>query len=153
MTEIVIIDTTVLLNLLNITGRNQQHEESMSEFRRLIDCKAEFLIPLAVVFEISNHIKRSDNGRRYECAVKLRDAVSQVMDQSRFWIGTIQFPDPDDFMAWIDEYPEYCAGAIDLNDLSIIKEWHRIRDISRNQRVRIWSYDSDLEGYDYPSQN
>ena len=64
MSEVVIIDTTVLLNLLNITGRNQQREESVSEFRRLIDCEAEFLIPLAVIFEVSNHIKRSDNGMK-----------------------------------------------------------------------------------------
>ena len=133
MAEIVIIDTTVLLNLLNITGRNQQREESMGEFRRLIDCKAEFLIPLAVIFETSNHIKQSDNGRRHECAERLRDAVNQIMDESGFWIGTIRFPYPNEFVTWVDEYPRYAARQIDLNDLSIIKEWHKIREINPNQ--------------------
>ena len=42
MTDIVIIDTTVLLNLLNVTGRNQNREESVDEFRRLLSINAEF---------------------------------------------------------------------------------------------------------------
>lgn len=36
----------------------------MSGFRRLIDCEAEFLIPLAVVFETSGHIKSVQKGFR-----------------------------------------------------------------------------------------
>ena len=81
---------------------------------------------------------------------RLRDAVNQITNGLGFWIGTIRFPDPNEFMAWIDEYPRYAACQIDLNDLSIIKEWERMCEINPNQRVRIWSYDSDLEGYDYP---
>ena len=58
MTDIVIIDTTVLLNLLNVKGRNQNRAESVGEFRELININAEFLIPLATIFETSNHILR-----------------------------------------------------------------------------------------------
>ena len=148
MTDIVINDTSVPLNLLDIEGRNQNRNESIRELRRLANRGAEFLIPLAAVFETSNHIKRADNGRRREWGKRLRDAVSGPVDGSKFWVGTIQFPDRHEFMKWIDDYPNYAARKTDLNDLSIIKEWERMCKICPNQRVRIWSLDYRLMGYD-----
>lgn len=148
MTDIVIIDTSVLLNLLDIEGRNQNRDASISELRQLANHSAEFLIPLATVFETSNHIKRANNGRRREWAERLRDAVTRTVDGSKFWIGTIQFPDPNEFMEWIHDYPNCAAHRKDLNDLSIIKEWDKICKICPNQRVRIWSLDCHLMGYD-----
>ena len=151
MTDIVIIDTTVLLNLLNVTGRNQNREESVDEFRRLLSINAEFLIPLATIFETSNHIKqvkRVGNQIKRRWAEKLRDAVTQTVDGSEFWIGAIRFPDPNEFNKWIDEYPNCAARGKDLNDISIIKEWCRMREIYPNRRVRIWSFDQHLMGYD-----
>ena len=135
MTDIVIIDTTVLLNLLNITGRNQNRAESVNEFRRLLNGNAEFLIPLATVFETSNHIKRAGNGRKRRWAERLRNAVVQTVDGSEFWIGPIRFPDSNEFMEWIDEYPNCSVRGKDLNDLSIIKEWNRMCEIHPNRRV------------------
>ena len=84
MTDIVIIDTSVLLNLLDIEGRNQNRDESISELHRLANHSAEFLIPLAAVFETSNHIKRAANGRRREWAKKRRDAVTGPVDGLKF---------------------------------------------------------------------
>ena len=101
MTDIVIIDTTVLLNLLSISGRNQNRVESVDEFRRLLSINAEFLIPLATIFETSNHIKqvkRVGNQIKRRWAEKLRDAVTQTVGGSEFWIGTIRFPDPNEFI-------------------------------------------------------
>ena len=67
---------------------------------------------------------------------------------SEFRIGMIRFPNPKEFMDWIDEYPRFSANLKDLNDLSIVKEWERMYDVVSSGRVRIWSYDSDLAGYD-----
>ena len=151
MTDIVIIDTTVLLNLLDVTGRNQNRSESVGEFRELISINAEFLIPLATIFETSNHIKqvkRVGNQIKRRWAEKLRDTVTQTVDGSEFWIGTIRFPDPNEFIEWVDEYPNCSIRGKDLNDLSIIKEWRKMCEIYPNRRVRIWSFDGHLMGYD-----
>lgn len=148
MNAVVIIDTSVMLNLLNIPGNNQRREDAKSKFRQLLDDKAEFLIPLATIFETSNRIKWMGNGRRYECAKRLRDAATQAVDGAGYGVGEIRFPEPNEFMGWIDRYPDCAARGKDLNDLSIIEEWHMMRDLNPRRRVRIWSYDQHLMGYD-----
>ena len=151
MTDIVIIDTTVLLNLLNVKGRNQNRAESVGEFRELINFNAEFLIPLATIFETSNHIKQVKgvgNQIKRRWAERLRDAVTRKGDSSEFWIGKIRFPDSNEFIEWVDEYPNCSVRGKDLNDLSIIREWRRMCEIYPNRRVRIWSFDRHLMGYD-----
>lgn len=149
MSAVVIIDTSVMLNLLNIPGNNQKREDAKDEFRQFLEDEAEFLIPLATIFETSNRIKRiGRNGRRHICAIRLRDAVTQAADGAGYGVGEIRFPEQNEFMGWIDCYPDCAARGKDLNDLSIIKEWHKMRDLNPHRRVRIWSYDCHLTGYD-----
>ena len=149
MNAVVIIDTSVMLNLLNIPKNNQRRENAKTEFRQFRDGGAEFLIPLATIFETSNRIKWMANGRRYECAKRLRDAVNRAAEGAGFGVGEIRFPEPSEFKGWIDRYPDCAARGKDLNDFSIIQEWYKMRELCYpRRRVKIWSYDQHLMGYD-----
>lgn len=58
-----IIDTSVLVNILDIPNMNQNHEEAMEEFERLIESDQDTLIlPLATIIEAGNHIAHISNG-------------------------------------------------------------------------------------------
>ena len=58
---VVIVDTTVLLNLLNVPGFNEATEVVDQEFRQFSREDGILMLPLATVFETGNHI--ADVGR------------------------------------------------------------------------------------------
>lgn len=64
MGEIVIVDTSILLNVLNMPGRNEQREAVLTELEQCIDDGATLLLPLGAVLEIGNHIARLANGNQ-----------------------------------------------------------------------------------------
>ena len=64
MSDIVIVDTSVLLNVLDVPRRNQDRDAVLAEFDALVDGSASILLPMAVVFETGNHIARLSNGRQ-----------------------------------------------------------------------------------------
>ena len=46
------------------------------------------------------------------------------------------------------DFPDSATRRISIGDLSIIKAWERTRIQNRGRRVRIWSLDQHLVGYD-----
>jgi hypothetical protein len=51
-------------------------------------------------------------------------------------------------MAMRNKSAEKMREGVSLADLSIIKEWERNCALHPMSRVRVWSLDSDLAGYD-----
>lgn len=147
--EVVIIDTSVLLNVLNVPDRNQDRDEILEQFKALGDANTYFLLPLAAVFETGNHIAKLLDGRkRRQYAQKLRDRVTEAIAGDAPW-KPVQFPDSGEVSAWLREFPQYAMQKIDMSDLSIINAWEAARARYRNLRVRIWSLDQHLQGYDH----
>ena len=50
--------------------------------------------------------------------------------------------------SWLAEFPARAAEGIGLGDLSIIKTYEEQCALHPNARVRIWTYDDHLSGYD-----
>lgn len=51
MSEIVVIDTSVFLNVLDVPGFNQDRDSVLRELERLINRNATLLLPMAAVVE------------------------------------------------------------------------------------------------------
>ena len=51
MSSIVLLDTSVLLNVLDVPGRNQQRDAILTELELLIDSAAHLFIPMAAIIE------------------------------------------------------------------------------------------------------
>jgi len=56
MSKILIIDTSVLCNILNIPGRCQDRQAILDEFVLENELKSEFFVPFGTVLETGNHI-------------------------------------------------------------------------------------------------
>ena len=56
MSDIVIVDTSVLLNVLDVPAFNQDRAEVFERFGELLDADANFLLPMAAIFETGDHI-------------------------------------------------------------------------------------------------
>lgn len=157
MSAIVLLDTSVYLNVLDVPRYNQERAAVLDEFQACIEGGDYFLLPLATVWETGNHIADLADGqtrRRY--AQVLLDDVTKAFSGEVPYRAT-HFPDREEFLNWLGDFPDLAMRSksqtklregISLADLSIIKEWQQNCARHALSRVRIWSLDSDLAGYD-----
>ena len=87
MSDIVIVDTSVLLNVLDIPAFNQNRAEIFAEFDELLDSGASFLLPMAAVFETGDHIADLPDGRRRRRYAKVfRDRIREALEGQAPWV-------------------------------------------------------------------
>ena len=157
MSAIVLVDTSVFLNVLDVPGFNQDRDIVLVGFDTRIRSGQHFLLPMATVWETGNHISRlPTGGLRREFATRLVEQVRRAVTGEAPYRATY-LPERDEFLIWINEFPDHAMRnksptktncGVSLADLSIIKEWERTRSINSMSRVLIWSLDGDLAGYD-----
>ncbi|MBF0152698.1 MAG: hypothetical protein HQL64_03030 [Magnetococcales bacterium] len=148
MKDIVLIDTSVLLNILDVPKRNQMRDEIDDELGNLTQEETELLLPMATIVETGNFIVKIEDGNsRRELGEAFIETIRESYEGNAPW-SPIDFPDLKSVMPWLDEFPEYAMRGIGFADLSIIKDWERMCRLNPRSRVRIWSLDKHLSGYD-----
>ncbi len=148
MPDVVIVDTSVLLNVLDVPRRNQDRDAVLAEFKKLVEREVSLLLPMAALFETGNHIARLPNGgRRRHHAEHFCDQVRMALEGKAPWTP-VPLPEPADLAQWLDEFPDHAMRKTGMGDLSIIKAWEAACTRHPNRRVRIWSLDGDLQSYD-----
>lgn len=148
MSNVVIVDTSVLLNVLDVPSFNQDRERVLAQFGRLVDADASFLLPLATIFETGDHIADLPDGRqRRRYAEEFRATIREALKGEAPWV-LIRFPDGRQLARWLDDFPDYAMRGPDLSDLSIIKAWETECARHKGRRVRIWALDGHLQSYD-----
>ena len=148
MPPIIIVDTSILLNVLNVPGFNQDRDAVLNRFRELVEARANLLLPMGAVFETGNHIAQLPDGQqRREYAEVLRDEVRKALEGQAPWTP-IQLPDAAQLADWLQGFPDSAMRGAGMVDLSIIKAWERTCAQHPAHRVEIWSLDRHLTGYD-----
>lgn len=157
MSAIVLLDTSVYLNVLDVPGLNQDRTGVLAQFGQSIESGDYFLLPLAAVWETGNHIADLGDGQtRRRFAQALQADVTKAF-QGEVPYRATHFPERDEFLRWLGDFPDMAMRnkserklreGVSLADLSIIKEWERNCHLHPMSRVRIWSLDSDLAGCD-----
>ena len=148
MSDIVIVDTSVLLNVLDVPEFNQHQAAVFAQFKELLNSNASLLLPMATIFETGNHIARlSDGGLRRRYAEIFRDRIREALEGTAPWVP-IRFPDSQQLAGWLDDFPDCAMRGPGMSDLSIIKAWEVECSRHPSRRIRIWSLDQHLQGYD-----
>ena len=148
MSEVLVVDTTIFLNVLDVPGRNQHRQEVFAQFRALGADGAVFLLPVATVIESGNHIARIGDGRlqrRY--AERFCDDVRRALNRESPW-NLAPLPDEGGLSSWLDGFPNAAMQGVGMGDHSIVRIWEAACDSNPYRRVRIWSRDRHLAGYD-----
>ncbi|HAR76674.1 MAG TPA: hypothetical protein DCR60_10830 [Psychrobacter sp.] len=161
MADICLLDTSILLNILDIPSKSQNKNTVMKDFRLYIDAECRFIIPLVVAVEVGNHISQNgDGGTRRKIARQFVDMMQKTFNgESPFEIS--DFDLKNEWQNWIGEFIDRAGQnktaakpneGMSLTDLSIIKEYNVLQAknrANRNKHVKvfIWSLDSDLEFY------
>jgi len=150
---IVLMDTTVFLNLLDVSHRNQEKEKVSTDFQEYVDLNGTFILPMATIIETGNHIAQNGDGHvRREAALRFVDAVKGAFDGSAPW-SPAEFPNMKEVLSWIDAFPDLAgknksvskAEGTSFGDLSIIKEFEKACVRFPMREVFVWSLDADLQ--------
>ena len=151
--SVVLVDTSILLNVLRVPNRSDKHAMVMDRLREHIDVDDHLLLPAATVLETGNHIAQNGDGaERRKCAVKFVEVVRQAAEESLPWT-LVELPSkPGDFVEWLASFPDSAMRGVGFGDLTIVKAWDETRHRNPGARVAIWSLDEDLQGYDQPAR-
>lgn len=157
MSDIVLLDTSIYLNVLDVVGLNETRDKVLDTFQIRISEGDYFLLPLATVWETGNHIANLRDGQlRRKYSESLWRDIEKAFNGKVPYRAT-HFPERDEFLTWLREFPDIAmrnkaaarpGEGISLADFSIVKEWERNCSLHPLSRVRIWSIDSDLSAYD-----
>ncbi len=145
---IVIVDTVVFLNLLNVPAFNQHSDAVQKCFEDFAAAEADFELPIAAVIESGNHIARlSDGGDRRRFAETFGRQVRRALRAESPWTLT-PLPNEAQLDDWLAGFPDAAMGDLSLGDFSLVKAWEAACQRRPLRRVRIWSLDTGLQGYD-----
>lgn len=148
MSAIVIVDTSVLLNILDVPGRNERRSGVLTELGRLIEAGDHLFIPMAAIVEVGNHIAQIRNGaHRRSAAKRFVGEVRKALSDEAPW-KPINFPSNQEVLGWLDAFPDAAMQGLGMGDLSIQKEWEDLCQRHLMSHVRVWTLDADLNGLD-----
>ena len=148
MSAIVLVDTSVFLNILNVPGKNQNRQNVIGSFQKMIETGDHLLLPMAAIIETGRHIAHLADGRqRYRYAQVFVVQIKQALDGDAPWQPT-NFPKKETILSWLSDFPDNAMRGLSLADFSIVKEWEKACTRHPMSRVRIWALDEHLDGYD-----
>lgn len=148
MSAIVIVDTSILLNILDVPGRNESRAEVLDQLGALIEAGDHLFIPMAAIVEVGNHIAQLGNGaQRRSTAERFVSEVRKALADEAPW-KPINFPSNLEVLSWLEAFPDAAMQGLGMGDLSIKKEWETLCAKYRMSRVWVWALDGDLEGLD-----
>lgn len=158
MSETVFLDTSVLLNLLDIPRKNSHRAEAVTEFKRLArDVSVVLIIPVTAIIETGNHIAQlADGALRRERAALLCQWLRQAIDGTSPWgLSRAEWDDATlgrliDGHAQLPALPELASQKVGAGDAAILHERQRFLErveVPSGQPVRIWTYDQELGSY------
>jgi len=156
MSSICLIDTSVLLNILDVPNRNNERLDILGKFQEYIELECSFIIPMAVVIETGNHIAQNGDGNtRRVVAQKFIDTLEKTFTgEAPFRIA--DWDTQEKIREWLHEFPSHAqrnksstrtGEGTSFGDLSIIKEFEKSCSKFSMSEIFIWSLDDDLKAY------
>lgn len=145
-----IIDTSVLVNILNIPNMNENHDKAIDEFNKLIERDQDTLIlPLATIIETGNHISHIPNGNiRREKAILFSKYLEKTAKDEAPWEYYCKELNKNDLLTIAYEFPNCAIRETGIGDMSIIRAYEKYKDeIPAIGSIMIWSFDAHLQGY------
>lgn len=150
---VVLIDTSVLLNLLRVPGHCDQHTAVRKEFDRLRNEGARFILPITSLIETGNLISQCD-GDRHGAAERFAKSIRAAKSADPPW--TIRD------VSWNGEFVEallsgdstgsdlvqhLTAKSLGTGDIAILVERDQFRADAAFTDIRVWTLDAELRAH------
>ena len=157
--RIYVVDTSYLLELYQVDGccRDDAHLSVLQKFQENIET-GQFFVPIAVLFELANHIADiHDAQRRRSLASKLRADIESSISEQTPWVVThaTDAQSLDDLLSALNESvarfaEEFSTEKLGLTDTTVILEAERLRkkyvsNSLKNYHIHIWTRHRELK--------
>ncbi|MCT4621314.1 MAG: hypothetical protein N4A62_18235 [Marinisporobacter sp.] len=145
------IDTSVLVNILDIPNMNSDKERVLEEYRRLKESEKDtLLLPLATIIETGNHIAHIPNGGvRRSKGKAMAEMLKDMANGNAPWDYYEGEITRDDLLYFSKEFPDMAMQETGIGDLSIISAYNKYKEsVPAIGRIRIWSLDTHLSAYE-----
>lgn len=145
------IDTSIIMNLLEIPHMCADAEKIRAEFKTVVENGEILILPFSTIIESGNHIAHIADGTiRRERALKFREFLEKTANNEAPWKLYGVKLEKDDLLALAEKFPDYALRyEMGLGDLSIIHFYQRYKEeIPAVGHIMIWSTDRHLKGYE-----
>lgn len=150
-----VLDTGYLDELWKVEGKftETKHLVIKACFQRAIDMRADFLVPVAVIFELANHIAQVKNKvRRRELADQFKKTVLQCLEDDIPWrivpdeTGQLFSNLNDALRSSVERFAaEFSEQKISLTDTTVLLTAERFKSLNKRRKVHIWTVDHALK--------
>lgn len=143
------IDTSVMMNLLEVPGRCADSQMIKEEFRLAIESKEVLILPVATIIETGNHIAHISNGNsRRTIAAQFGEYLRKTAEREAPWQLYGVELDKDGLLYLAEHIEENAIQQIGVGDMSIIHAYEQYKSNTPGiGRIMIWSTDTHLQGY------
>jgi hypothetical protein len=147
------VDTSIILNLLDVQFMNDDRVTVLSEFEIAVKNRDTMILPLSSIIETGNQIAHvSDGVQRRRAAEKFSELLRKMARGEFPWTIDKLSLNEEDLIYYADNFVDYANSEIGFGDLLIIHEFTRyvdnLRDAGRSGIcIQIWSLDNHLAGY------
>jgi hypothetical protein len=152
--QVTFIDTSVLVEVLKVPGKNQRYAEITAELRERLEARQSMILPTAAIIETGNHIAHvDDGGQRRSLAEGLARLLKATVAESAPWTLNGGRWDGDLLLAicggarGCPSLPEMAAQRIGVGDVSILAEAEAYERRVADVAVCIWTLDVGLSAY------
>ena len=124
------IDTSIIMNLLEIPQRCQNAEEIKKEFKEAVDADEVLILPMPTIIESGNHISHiADGNIRRKKAVEFQTFLRKTALQEAPWkLYGVEFTS-DDLLALAEKFPDYAQKMeMGIGDMSIIRFYEKYKN-------------------------
>ncbi len=144
------IDTTILLEILQVPNKSSQHEAVMKELNQMISGRDTLILPFATIIETGNHIAQNGDGQqKRNCAQRFIECILKTVDGQAPWSYYGEQMTKEDLRVICSQFCDYAMCGEGFGDLSIIRAYERYKEETPAiSRIRIWSLDNHLQAYD-----
>ncbi|NEA34494.1 hypothetical protein [Streptomyces sp. SID13031] len=154
MAVAVFVDTSILLNLLDVPKRNGERETVTAEFLAWQQEDATFVLPITTVIETGNAVAKIEGGSRWSFVEKFVQILGQAVVGATPWAASGAVWNADFIQDLIDGHghvpalPMLMKSDVGVGDAGILAEMEQYRArVPSATPIRIWTLDAQLGAF------
>ena len=143
------IDTSVMVNMLEVPDMCSDAEEVKREWREVLEAGEVLILPIATIIETGNHIAHISNGTiRRKIAGKFGEYLRKTAEGEAPWqLYGIEL-DREGLIYLADHIEENALYEIGIGDMSIVYAYNQYKEKTPAiGSIMIWSTDKHLQSY------
>lgn len=154
MKETRFIDTSILLEILEVPNKCQDPKKYQKEFKEFIQQPhVSLVMPISVLIETGNHLNhiKGNQVAKEKSINKFIDILKLFIHSTSPWYFYGYNFTADDIGSVIEKYQEFKYSGTGIGDVFILDSYDKfvadLRGSVQNHRIVIWTLDKHLTGY------